>query len=197
MTRPSASNSHSMRSSLRSKPRRRNGNVSSGSAGTTGALGFWLANYQDMLFSKEANEICAEFLRSAIREIGQDPMIAETLIPEDLPLRHQAPPLDTDYYETFNRPNVTLVDAAQRHRSATITPKRDRDRDSANIRARHDRLRHRFRRDDRRAAAIDIRGRGGLSLADKWSEGPHTYLGWRRRASRTCSPSPAPAAPRC
>src|SRR5713226_7767133 len=75
-----------------------------------GGFNFWLANYQDMLFNKEANEVCAEFLRRKIRETVKDPIIAEKLIPKTYPYGTKRQPLDTNYFETFNKPNVLLVD---------------------------------------------------------------------------------------
>src|SRR6202045_5267870 len=69
-----------------------------------GGFNFWLANYQDMLFNKEANEVCAEFLRRKIRETVKDPAIAEKLIPKTYPYGTKRQPLDTNYFETFNKP---------------------------------------------------------------------------------------------
>ena len=74
-----------------------------------GGFNFWLANYQDMLFNKEANEVCAEFLRRKIRETVKEPVIAEKLIPKTYPYGTKRQPLDTNYFETFNKPNVLLV----------------------------------------------------------------------------------------
>ena len=65
---------------------------------------------QDILFDKDANDTIAEYIRERIRERVNDPAVAELLAPKDYPYGTKRPPLDTDYYETFNRDNVTLVD---------------------------------------------------------------------------------------
>jgi cation diffusion facilitator CzcD-associated flavoprotein CzcO len=75
-----------------------------------GGFPFRLGNYQDMFFSREANDVCAEFLRKKIREIVQDPVVAEKLIPKTYPYGTKRQPLDTNYFDTFNKPNVMLVD---------------------------------------------------------------------------------------
>ena len=83
--------------------------------------------------------------------------------------------IDTDYFETFNRPNVTLVDI----RSAPIrevTPDGDRGGRSR-IPARRDRVRDRLRRDDRRHSPRSTSACGDLTLNGKWAEGPKSYLG--------------------
>ena len=65
--------------------------------------------YNDLLTNKEANDTAAEYVRSRIREIVDDPEVAETLSPRDHPIATKRPCLDTNYYATYNRPNVTLV----------------------------------------------------------------------------------------
>ena len=74
-----------------------------------GGLGFTAA-FTDLLVNKEANDTAAEFVRAKIRAIVRDPAVAETLAPKDYPLGTKRLCVDTDYYETFNRDNVTLVD---------------------------------------------------------------------------------------
>jgi cyclohexanone monooxygenase len=76
-----------------------------------GGFAFWLANYQDMFFSKEANDVCADYLQRKIRKTVQDPVVAEKLIPKGHAYGTKRQPLDTNYYETFNKDNVLLVDA--------------------------------------------------------------------------------------
>ena len=138
-----------------------------------GGLPF-LGAYADMLFSKEANDTAAEFIRGKIRAIVRDPQVAETLTPR-MVVGCKRLCSDTGYYETFNRPNVTLVDVS-RSPIEEITPHGLRTRD------------HAYELDcivfatgfDAMTGAllrIDIRGRGGVTLARKWAEGPRTYLG--------------------
>ena len=76
-----------------------------------GGFAFWLANYQDMKSNEEANELCADYVRRKIRKIVKDPDIAERLIPKGYPCGTKRPPLDSNYYETFNKDSVLLVDA--------------------------------------------------------------------------------------
>ncbi|MBV9757459.1 MAG: NAD(P)/FAD-dependent oxidoreductase, partial [Alphaproteobacteria bacterium] len=76
-----------------------------------GGFAFWLANYQDMFFSAEANDVVADYLKRKIRETVKDPAVAEKLTPKGYPYGTKRQPLDTNYFETFNKPNVLLVDA--------------------------------------------------------------------------------------
>ena len=76
-----------------------------------GGFAFWLANYQDMFFSQEANDLCADYIKRKIRKTVKDPVVAEKLIPKGYAYGTKRQPLDTNYYETFNKDNVLLVDA--------------------------------------------------------------------------------------
>jgi len=140
-----------------------------------GGCGFWLANYQDMLFSKEANEICAEFLRNRIRETVKNPVIAEKLIPKTYLYGTKRQPLDTNYFETFNKPSVSLVDVTETP-IEEITPKGIRTSDEEHefdiivFATGFDAMTGPLKK-------IEISGRGGQLLAGKWSDGPHSYLG--------------------
>ena len=68
------------------------------------------STFADMGSNPEANELACEFLREKIRSIVRDPETAEALCPKDHYYGTKRPCIDTDYYETFNRPNVRLVD---------------------------------------------------------------------------------------
>src|SRR5690606_22399196 len=73
--------------------------------------GFGLTHaFSDLLRDKAANETAAEFVRRKIREIVHDPEVAEKLTPRDYAIGTKRLCIDTGYYETYNRPNVTLVD---------------------------------------------------------------------------------------
>ena len=76
-----------------------------------GGFAFWLANYQDMFFNQEANDLCADYIKRKIRKTVKDPVVAEKLIPKGHAYGTKRQPLDTNYYETFNKDNVLLVDA--------------------------------------------------------------------------------------
>ena len=139
-----------------------------------GGLGF-SATFADLLTSPEANETAAEYFHAKIREIVRDPAVAEALIPRDYPLGTKRLCVDTDYYATFNRPNVTLVDLRTSPIEA-FTPRGLRTRDAAYA---LDSVVFATGFDAMTGAllAIDVRGRGGASLRDRWSAGPRTYLG--------------------
>jgi cation diffusion facilitator CzcD-associated flavoprotein CzcO len=68
------------------------------------------ATFRDLLLDKAANDTAAEFLRGKIREIVKDPATAAPAADIDHPYAAKRPPIDTNYFDTFNRDNVTLVD---------------------------------------------------------------------------------------
>ena len=129
-----------------------------------------------MLFNREANETAAEFIRGKIRAIVRDPAVAEMLTPHAV-VGCKRLCSDTGYFETFNRPNVTLVDVAASP-IEEITAARPPDDGRASYDARLHRLRDRLRRHDRRAHAHRHPRHGRASRSrEKWAEGPRTYLG--------------------
>ena len=139
-----------------------------------GTVGF-LTCYNDFLVSEEANETAAEFVREKIRSIVRDPKVAELLTPKDHPIGSKRLCLDTGYYETYNRDNVTLVDA----RSAPIqeiirrgvrTADREYELDAIAFATGFDAMTGALRE-------IDVRVTGGDVLAERWAGGPLTYLG--------------------
>jgi cation diffusion facilitator CzcD-associated flavoprotein CzcO len=135
----------------------------------------FLATFNDLMVNKEANDTVADFVRSKIDEIVLDPAIGEMLKPRDYPIGTKRPPIDRGYYETYNRPNVTLVDL-RRSPIEMITPNGVRTSDGEHeldiivYATGFDALTGSI-------VAIDIRGKSGVSLKAKWSEGPRTYLG--------------------
>jgi cyclohexanone monooxygenase len=139
-----------------------------------GGLGF-PATYVDLLTNAEANETAAEFCRAKIRAIVRDPAVAELLVPRDYPVGTKRMCVDTHYYETFNRPDVTLIDV-RRAPIEAITPEGLRTREASYA---LDSLVFATGFDAMTGAllAIDIRGRGGRTLRQAWAEGPRTYLG--------------------
>ncbi len=140
-----------------------------------GGFAFWLGNYQDMFFNPEANEVCAEYLRRKIRETVKDPLVADRLTPKTYPYGTKRQPLDTNYFETFNKPNVALVDVNETPIEA-ITPSgiRTSDREYAVdvivLGTGFDAMTGPLKN-------LNIRGRGGEALADTWADGPVSYLG--------------------
>jgi cyclohexanone monooxygenase len=139
-----------------------------------GGLGFSAA-YTDLLVSKEANDTAAEFFRAKIRSIVRDPAVADLLCPRDYPLGTKRLCVDTGYYATFNRDNVTLVDVRTAPIEA-ITPKGVR---TGKAEYAVDALVFATGFDAMTGALldIDIRGRGGRRLREEWAAGPRTYLG--------------------
>jgi cyclohexanone monooxygenase len=139
-----------------------------------GGLGF-SATYTDILLNAEANETAAAFFREKIREIVKDPAVAEALTPRDYPLGTKRLCVDTDYYATYNRPNVRLIDLRKTPIDA-ITPRGVKTSDAEYA---VDSLVFATGFDAMTGALlkIDIRGRGGRTLEQAWAEGPRTYLG--------------------
>ncbi len=139
-----------------------------------GGLGF-NATFVDLLTSKDANDTAADFFRAKIRAAVRDPVVAETLSPRHYPVGTKRLCVDTGYYDTFNRDNVTLIDLRQEPIEA-ITPTGLRTRDEAYA---LDSLVFATGFDAMTGAllSIDIRGRAGQTLRQKWAEGPRTYLG--------------------
>ncbi len=131
-------------------------------------------SFNDLLLRAEANETAAEFVRSKIRSIVDDPTTAAQLSPDTI-IGCKRMCVDTDYYLTFNRENVSLVDVSERPIEAiTATGVRVNgtvvEADDIVFATGFDAMTGALDR-------IDIRGRGGLRLSVAWAEGPKTYLG--------------------
>jgi cation diffusion facilitator CzcD-associated flavoprotein CzcO len=140
-----------------------------------GGFRFILASFFDIGIDRRANDTASEFIRSKIREMVKDPDVAEKLVPVDHPFTSKRALIDTDYFDTYNRENVTLVDI--RHAPIQeITPTGirtedgDYDLDVIVFATGFDAMTGTFNK-------MDIRGRGGEALKDKWAGGPLTYLG--------------------
>ncbi len=139
-----------------------------------GGFGF-LSAFSDVGINREANDTAAAFIREKIHATVRDPAVAETLSPRDYPVGAKRLPLDTGYHDTYNRDNVTLVDVRQAPIEA-ITPTGLRTRGAEYV---LDSIVFATGFDAMTGAllAMDIRGRGGRALGEKWAEGPRTYLG--------------------
>ncbi|MEO8158643.1 MAG: NAD(P)/FAD-dependent oxidoreductase [Betaproteobacteria bacterium] len=140
----------------------------------TGGLRFRAA-FRDLLVDKAANDTAAEFIRNKIRQIVKDPATAEKLANIDHPYAAKRPPIDTDYFETFNRDNVELIDVRADPIEA-ITPCGIRTR-SAEFPLDIIVFATGFDGLTGSLLKMDIRGRGGLPLAKAWAAGPRNYLG--------------------
>ena len=135
----------------------------------------FLGSFTDLMISRESNDTAAEFVRARIRAAVKDRDVAEALSPRDHPLGTKRICVDTDYYTTFNRENVTLVDL-KKSPLVEITPRgiRTQDREYE-----LDAIVFATGFDAMTGALfnIDLRGRSGAALKDKWAGGPRTYLG--------------------
>ena len=140
-----------------------------------GGFKFLWGGFFDLLFNEEANQTAAEFIRSKIRETVEDPEVAELLCPTDHPYGSKRPPIDTDYYQTFNRDNVTLVDL----RRAPITRITPTGIETSDAHYEVDTIVYATGFDALTGPLLrmNITGRDGLALKDKWADGPRTYLG--------------------
>ncbi len=131
--------------------------------------------FKNLLIDQATNDVVAEFMRSKIRQKVKDPATAERLCPKDHPFGSKRVCKDTDYYETFNRPNVTLVDLRSEpivalHQSGIATTKADYQLNSLVFATGFDAMTGTLLK-------IDILGRDGTRLVDEWDGGPQTYLG--------------------
>ncbi len=139
-----------------------------------GGLTF-MSVYNNLAIDKAANDTAADFVRQKIAEIVKDPETAKLLQPNNHPIGSKRICIDTDYFATFNRPNVKLVDIRsnpieQISANAVRAGGKDYEIDALVLATGFDAM-------TGSVAKIDIRGRNGLTLNQKWAEGPKTYLG--------------------
>src|SRR5436190_1899249 len=138
-----------------------------------GGLGF-MGSFSDLLLNAESNKAAADFVRAKIREVVKDPELADKLAPNNV-IGCKRLCVDTGYWQTFNLPHVTLVDVGdkpiERITAHGLSAKgRDYTFDCLVLATGFDAMTGALLR-------VDIRGRDGQSLQDKWKEGPKTYLG--------------------
>ncbi|MGB0114769.1 MAG: NAD(P)/FAD-dependent oxidoreductase [Ilumatobacteraceae bacterium] len=133
------------------------------------------ANFAEIFLDEAANEELSDYIADRIRGRVHDPVIAEKLIPRDHGFGLQRLPLETNYFEVYNRDNVTLVDLSEtpieRVTPTGIQTTGDHhDLDVIVYATGFDAITGAYDR-------IDIRGVGGIRLAESWKDGPRTYLG--------------------
>jgi len=140
-----------------------------------GGFQFLTSSYGDLLTDERANDTAAEYVRERIRETVKDPKTAELLCPTDHPYGTKRPALETDYFLTYNRDNVELVDV----RSAPIeqvtatgvrTGGREYELDVIVLATGFDAITGSL-------LNLGFVGRDGVALKDRWADGPATYLG--------------------
>jgi cation diffusion facilitator CzcD-associated flavoprotein CzcO/acetyl esterase/lipase len=132
-------------------------------------------SFNDMLTNAESNGMFCDFLREKIRSIVKDPETAETLCPKDHYYGTKRPCLDSGYYETFNKPHVRLVDLRKTPISSITETGIDTTAESFEFDAIV--LATGFDAMTGAIVGVDITGKNGLSLKQKWADGPLTYLG--------------------
>jgi cation diffusion facilitator CzcD-associated flavoprotein CzcO len=138
-------------------------------------FGIWLANFREIFMDEAANAELSEYIADRIRRRVKDPKVAEKLIPRDHGFGVQRLPLETDYFEAYNRDNVHLVDISETP-LVRITEKglrstaRDYEFDVIVYATGFDAITGAY-------DLIDISGLGGVRLADKWKHAPSTFLG--------------------
>ena len=138
-------------------------------------FGIWMGNFRDILVDREANRLMSDFLARKIRQRVKDPAVAEKLIPKNHGFGTRRVPLESGYFEVYNQPNVKLVDInetpIERITPAGIkTSDAEYEFDIIIYATGFDAITGSFDR-------IDIRGVDGVSLKEKWKDGPQTFLG--------------------
>lgn len=138
-------------------------------------FGKWLGNFVKVLIDPQANAEYSDFVADKIRERVNDPQTAEKLIPKDHGFGTRRVPLETHYYEAFNRENVQLVDLNETPiecitRNGIKTSHTEFEFDLIIYATGFDAITGSYDR-------IDIVGRSGETLRAKWQDGPSTYLG--------------------
>ncbi len=138
-------------------------------------FGIWLQNFLEIFTDDEANAEISEYIANRIRQRVKDPVVAEKLIPKDHGFGVQRLPLETHYFEAYNRDNVHLVDISETPivcmtPNGIRTSEREYDFDIIIYATGFDAMTGGYDR-------MDIRGVGGASLRDTWAKRPDTYLG--------------------
>ena len=133
------------------------------------------STFSDIQIDEEANYEVAEFIRNRIRNTVQDAQTADDLAPKAYPYATKRPCIDTNYYETYNRENVSLVNLRRTPietitESGIETSDGEREFDAIVYATGFDAMTGPLLR-------VDIRGRGGKRLVDAWIDGPRSYLG--------------------
>ncbi|KAI9368859.1 FAD/NAD(P)-binding domain-containing protein [Aspergillus egyptiacus] len=142
-----------------------------------GDFHFWLATYQDMLFTEEANTEAYNFWKEKVRARIQDPRAREILAPEKKPYGFGCKriSLENGFYEIFNQPNVSLVDVndtpvVEVTERGIKTTEKEWEFDYVVCATGFDAVTGGL-------LQMDIRGKGGQTLGSKWKTGTRTYLG--------------------
>ncbi len=138
-------------------------------------FGIWQGNFRDMLVDREANRLMSEFVAAKIRERVKDPKTADKLIPKDHGFGTRRVPQETKYYEVYNQENVKLVSMLEEPveritKTGIRTSAQDYEFDVIIYATGFDAVTGAFDK-------MDMRGKGGARLKDKWANGPRTFVG--------------------
>ncbi len=133
----------------------------------------FMGAFNDLLFNDDSNKTAADFVREKIRATVQDPKVSELLSPTNI-IGCKRLCVDTNYYATFNKPHVELVDISKSEVEITAKGVKTGGKEYA-----VDAIVFAIGFDAMTGAIlrVDIQGKGGVSLRDKWAEGPRAYLG--------------------
>jgi len=138
-------------------------------------FGIWLGNFHDILTDRKANDLITDFIARKIRSRVNDPKTAENLIPKDHGFGTRRVPMETKYFECYNQPNVKLINLKETP-IEEILPEGVKcsdemyDLDIIIYATGFDAVTGSLKR-------IDITGKDGAKLTDKWADGPRTLLG--------------------
>ena len=141
-----------------------------------GGFRFMFTSFNDIVLNKQANAVVADYITAKIRDKVSDPAVADVLCDFNHPAGTKRPPIDTDYYETFNRDNVSIV-------SIRANPIREVTADGVTMASgehyQFDAIVFATGFDTVTGALIkmNLHGKDGQSLAEKWKDGPRAYLG--------------------
>ncbi|WP_219893487.1 2-oxo-Delta(3)-4,5,5-trimethylcyclopentenylacetyl-CoA monooxygenase [Aquisediminimonas profunda] len=141
--------------------------------------GIWLSGFRDLLLSRESNQFLADFVAKKIRQRVSNQAVASKLIPTDHPFGAKRVPMETNYYEAYNKDSVHLVDIHE----APIVEVTDKGIRTTDNLYELDVIIYATGFDAVTGSLdrIDIRGKGGTALKDAWADGPTTYLGLQAR----------------
>ncbi|WP_082566934.1 flavin-containing monooxygenase [Janibacter sp. Soil728] len=141
-----------------------------------GGFRLFIDSFGDILSDQDANDTAAEYIRGRIRERVQDPATADLLCPTGYPYGTKRPPLETDYYEAFNRDSVHVVDV-RTNTIAAVVPEGVRLADGTVHEIDVLIMATGYDACTGPLLAMNVTGRDGARLADAWEQGPQTYLG--------------------
>ena len=159
-----------------------------------GSLNFWVGLFPELFFDAQVNEEISAFVRDKMRARIKDPEVAEKLIPTSYGFGTRRVPLETNYFEAFNRDNVELVDVKE-NPIERLTERGVQTADGTVHEVDILVLATGFDAGTGALTRIDIRGRGGRTLKDEWSQEISTMLGLQIHGYPNLFTTGAPLAP--